>query len=173
MGPSTNKFKSVEMPHGVIDMFSLMGFLTDPKKYKKHLMELKKFTDDANKAVEYVGKAKEIEALLVSTKAKQEKADTVVGEAEKEASEIIARATESIVKQKQETEILLQQATDAKEKYTLLSKAKATELKTRDQDLVKAENNLANRIKQLENRENQVAKDVAEIAEKKKLLASL
>ena len=173
IGPNTNKFKTVNMPNGVHDMFSLMGFLTDPNKFKKHLEELKKFTDEANQAVENVAKASEIETLLASTKSKNEAASTVVGEAQAQVDSILKEATESIAKDKEQTRILLTQVTEEKEKYTLLSKAKATELKEREANLAKAENELAARVKGLDQRESAVKRDQILIAEKKSILANL
>lgn len=173
MGPSSSKFRTVEMPPGVHEMSSLMEFLTNPKKFKRHLEELKKFTDDANKAVTDIATGKDIEKLLVSTKAKDEKADKAVSEAEQQASVIIERVTLSIEKDKQAAEQALESAQSDKSKYELLAKAKATELRERETILAKDELSYAQRLKDLEIQEAQVVKDFSLIEEKKKVLASL
>lgn len=173
IGLNTQNFKTVSLPSAVTDLSSLLQLLNDKKLFEKHLTKLVKLTDEANEAIENVGKAKEIQNLLIeaeqiNTKAKegqqaaQDKADQIISDAESRSKLLYSNAQANADKLVNDAEIKLQ---DAKQDWNdaLVSKTAneklESELKAKEINLTK--------------RENALQKVEREIEKKKELLAQL
>lgn len=173
IGLNTQNFKTVSLPSAVTDLSSLLQLLNDKKLFEKHLTKLVNLTNEANEAIENVGKAKEIQNLLIeaeqiNTKAKegqqaaQDKADQIISDAESRSKLLYSNAQANADKLVNDAEIKLQ---DAKQDWNdaLVSKTAneklESELKAKEINLTK--------------RENALQKVEREIEKKKELLAQL
>lgn len=173
IGLNTQNFKTVSLPSAVTDLSSLLQLLNDKKLFEKHLTKLVNLTNEANEAIENVGKAKEIQNLLIeaeqiNTKAKegqqaaQDKADQIISDAESRSKLLYSNAQANADKLVNDAEIKLQ---DAKQDWNdaLVSKT-ANE---------KLESELKDKEINLNKRENALQKVEREIEKKKELLAQL
>lgn len=166
-------FRTVVLPTPINDITGLLAFLDNKNAYMKYINELKKFTDEANQAIETVGKAREIDGLLSEAKqlrdaAKAEhaeertKVEDIVGAAETKAQSIVADAEAIATKMTSEAENLM---AEAKEKASVLADDRVT---------VSAQMKSAKKLEaELDKRQKQIDKVEAEIADKKRLLAQL
>jgi len=167
------RFKSVDYPPGVTDLFSLIRFLDDRKEYQRYAEEITGLIAEANTAIEKVGKANEIDKLYSAAKADRDRvaglnekavkeAQKILDEAKSESLNLIARAKEDLEKAEAE-----------RSKYEMLTKAKSAELSEREALLEKAEKEAKERSAALDAREAEVTAALDAIEEKKRILASL
>ena len=117
IGPKANKFIEVKPPEGVSDLFSLIAFLNDKKLVEKHLKSIQEYTEKANAATVKLSKSENIDDLLLDAELKHKAAESLVSDAQDEASLIAESAAKDA-----------QQARDAAQAdiTALLTEAKET-----------------------------------------------
>jgi len=94
IGPKSSNFIKVDYPQPVDTLLSLIEVMKDPKAFDNHLKAIKEYTDKANKTIETLAKAEEVERLLTDAQIKHDKAVELYEGGSQEASKTIREAKE-------------------------------------------------------------------------------
>jgi len=173
IGLKSTNFRTVSLPGSVNDLTALLAFLGDKKSFQKHLDELLKLTNEANEAIENVGKAKKINDLLLEAEAVNEKAKaSAAAMKEKGARELTTaeNTAVAILSDAKSSALLMTTEAQAIKNGTADSIKKLRE----DQEVIAIQSKAnTDRAADLDKRESAVESAEKEMERKRKVLAQL
>jgi hypothetical protein len=132
------KYTQISNIPGCRDLQSLLAIIREPKRYEAALSEIDDHLEKANRAIERVGKASQIDALHGQAKNLQLEAAAVLERAKAQADEIVAKAherTKDVDRCRQEIADASQALTEAHRKFDLERKAHRLEVQAYETSL--------------------------------------